>query len=76
MKKFTLLFTLLFVTIWSFGQIHGISWVNWANEPDYPDTVGYAAYPYNNPEVTIYKAPSTWTPVSDVASFDATWDLL
>ena len=36
----------------------------------------YEVITYENPEVTIYKAPSTWTPVADVASFDATWDIL
>ncbi|MEZ5105606.1 MAG: T9SS type A sorting domain-containing protein [Draconibacterium sp.] len=77
MRKFTLLFALLVVTLWSYGQIlHGVSWVNWANEPDYEGVTGYAANPYENPEVTIYKAPSAWTPVADVASFDETWDLL
>ena len=62
---------------WSYGQvIHGVSWVTWANEPDYEDVTGYATNPYDNPQVTIYKAPSSWTPVNSVASFDATWDLL
>ena len=71
MKRFTLLFLFLFVAAWSYGQIiYGVSWVNWATEPD------YAATPYNNPEVTVYKAPATWTPVNNVASFDATWDVL
>ena len=54
----------------------GVSWVNWNVEPDYPDVTGYADNPYDNPEVTIKKAPASWTPVSDVASFDATWGIL
>ncbi len=54
----------------------GISWVNWNNEPDYPDVFGYADNPYDNPQVTIKQAPASWNPVSDVASFDATWGIL
>ncbi|MFA5532981.1 MAG: T9SS type A sorting domain-containing protein [Mariniphaga sp.] len=77
MRKFSLLFILTVFTFWSYAQtIHGVSWVNWPAEPDYPDVTGYASQPYNNPEVTVFKAPSSWSPVSDVASFDATWDLL
>ena len=78
MKRFTLLFVFLFITVWSYGQfkIHGISWVNWAVEPDYTDITGYAENPYDNPKVTVYKAPATWTPVSSIATFDATWDVL
>jgi len=71
MKKFTLLFGLLFITILSFGQmIHGVGWVSWANEPDYANT------PFDNLEITVNKAPSTWAPVASVVDFDATWDLL
>jgi hypothetical protein len=77
MRKFTLILVLTFFAIWSHAQvIHGVSWVNWANEPDYEGVTGYDANPYENPDVTIYQAPSTWTPVADVASFDATWDVL
>ena len=78
MKRFTLLFVLVFITAWSYGQfkIHGISWVNWAVEPDYADVTGYAENPFDNPKVTVYKAPATWTPVNSIASFDATWDVL
>ncbi|MGW8317118.1 MAG: T9SS type A sorting domain-containing protein, partial [Bacteroidales bacterium] len=54
----------------------GVSWVNWNLEPDYADVTGYADNPYDNPEVTIKKAPASWTPVSDVASFDVTWSIL
>ena len=54
----------------------GISWVNWNVEPDYPDVTGYADNPYDNPQVTIKQAPASWSPVSDVASFDATWGIL
>ncbi len=54
----------------------GVSWVNWNNEPDYADVTGYADNPYENPEVTIKKAPGAWTPVADVAGFDATWSIL
>jgi hypothetical protein len=54
----------------------GVSWVNWNNEPDYEGVTGYADNPYDNPEVTILKAPASWTPVSDVAGFDLTWSIL
>ena len=77
MRKFTLFFVLMIFAAWSQAQVlHGVSWVTWANEPDYEGVTGYDANPYENPEVTILKAPSTWTPVNSVASFDATWDLL
>lgn len=77
MKKFTLFFAFVLLTTMSFAQvIHGISWVNWANEPDYEEVVGYADNPYDNPMLTIYKAPDSWSPISDAAGFDATWDLL
>jgi hypothetical protein len=73
MKKFTLVLILFFFTLWSHAQnhiIYGVSWVNWATEPE------YAATPYNTPKVTVKKAPAAWTPVNSVASFDATWDVL
>ena len=77
MKKLLLLFAFTFFAAWSYGQIiYGISWVNWANEPDYADKTGYAENPYNNPKVTVFKAPAAWSPVNSVASFDATWDVL
>lgn len=77
MKKFTLMLFLLLLAIWSFSQtIHGVSWVSWGDEPDYEGVIGYADNPYNNPELTIFKAPSTWTPITSNASFDATWELL
>jgi hypothetical protein len=77
MRKFTLIFILSIFATWCYAQtIHGVSWVNWGNEPDYEDVTGYADNPYDNPQVTVYKAPAEWAPISDVASFDATWDLL
>ncbi|MFO7934451.1 MAG: T9SS type A sorting domain-containing protein [Bacteroidales bacterium] len=54
----------------------GIGWVNWLAEPDYADVTGYADNPYDHPEVTIKQAPEAWTPVADVAGFDATWGIL
>lgn len=56
--------------------LSGIGWVNWLNEPDYADVTGYAENPYNTPTVTIKQAPASWTPVADIAGFDATWGLL
>ncbi|MFW6290479.1 MAG: hypothetical protein ACOC0R_05885, partial [Mariniphaga sp.] len=77
MRKFTLIFALTLIATWSQAQvIHGVSWVDWANEPDYEGVTGYAENPYENPEVTVYQAPSTWEPIADNAAFDATWDLL
>ncbi len=73
MRKFTLVLILFFFTVWAHSQnhiIYGVSWVNWATEPEYSTT------PYNTPKVTVYKAPATWTPVNSVASFDATWNVL
>ena len=56
----------------------GVSWVGWDNEPDYTDVTGYADNPYENPELTIKKAPDTWSyaGIADDASFDATWNIL
>ncbi len=77
MRKFTLFFVLSIFATWSYAQtIHGVSWVTWDEEPDYEGVAGYADNPYDNPQVTVYKAPSSWTPIADIASFDATWDLL
>src|SRR5690554_2415090 len=77
MKKFTLFLLLSVFGTWSYAQvIHGVNWIVWADEPAYEGVTGYDQNPYDNPEVTIFKAPSTWSPVTDVASFDATWDLL
>ena len=73
MKKFTLVLILFIFTLFTHAQnhiIYGVSWVNWANEPEYSTT------PYNTPKVTVFKAPAAWTPVNSVASFDATWDVL
>ncbi len=58
--------------------ILGVSWVGWHNEPSYEGVTGYADNPYDNPEVTVYKAPATWdyTTITDDAGFDATWDIL
>ncbi len=56
--------------------LSGIGWVNWLVEPDYEDVTGCADNPYDNPEVTIKQAPAAWTPVADVAGFDATWGIL
>jgi len=73
MKKFTLVSILFFFSLFTQAQnhlIYGVSWVNWATEPEYSTT------PYNTPKVTVLKAPAAWTPVNSVASFDATWDVL
>jgi hypothetical protein len=71
MKKLLLLLTFACIAVWSHGQIiYGVSWVNWATEPNYAETH------YENPKVTVYKAPAAWSPVTSVASFDATWDVL
>jgi len=77
MRKFTLLLVLLTASVLVHAQIiHGVSWVSWGSEPAYDGVTGYAANPYSNPEVTVYKAPSSWSPVSSVSSFDETWDML
>jgi hypothetical protein len=78
MKKLNLLFALLMISVLGYGQttFSGVSWVNWAIEPDYPEVTGYAANPYDNPTYNVYKAPASWTEIADNAAFDATWDLL
>lgn len=57
-------------------KIHGIGFLDWSREPDYPDKDGYAAYPYNTPRVNVKKAPASWQPVFHVASFDTTWNMI
>jgi hypothetical protein len=80
MKKLNLLFVLMMVSVISFGQVTftGVNWVNWGNEPDYPDVTGYAENPYDakRKTYTVYKAPAAWAPIASVADFDATWDVL
>jgi hypothetical protein len=78
MKKTLLLFVFAAFGMMAYGQVTftGVNWVNWANEPDYEGVVGYSDNPYDNPEYTAVAAPAEWAPVTDVASFDATWDLL
>ena len=48
----------------------GIQWIAWHDKGD------WGAEPYDNLMYTIYKAPASWNPVSSVAEFDATWDIL
>ncbi len=78
MKKLNLLLALLMLSVFTYGQttFSGVSWVNWAVEPDYPDVTGYEANPYENPTYIVYKAPAGWSEIADNTSFDATWDLL
>ena len=78
MKKTLLLFVFAAFGMMAYGQVTftGVNWVSWAEEPDYEGVTGYAENPYDNPEYTAIAAPADWSPVSDVASFDATWDLL
>ena len=56
----------------------GVPWIAWADEPDYTDVTGYDDNPYATPEVDILHAPDSWSydGITDVASFDATWDFL
>ena len=78
MKKTLLLFVFAAIGMMAYGQVTftGVGWVSWADEPDYEGVTGYAENPYNNPEYTVIAAPAEWSPVTDVATFDATWDLL
>ncbi len=79
MKKLTLLFSMLLVSVLTYGQVTftGVNWVNWGEEPQYEGVVGYDENPFENrPTYDVLKAPDTWAPVASVADFDATWDLL
>jgi hypothetical protein len=77
MRKLTILSLLFLISFWSSGQkIYGISFLDWSREPDYSDKDGYADFPYNTPRVNVKKAPVTWQPVSSVASFDTTWNMI
>ena len=54
----------------------GADLVSWADEPDYEGVTGYADNPYDNPQYTVRRAPEGWNPVSDVETFESTWELL
>ena len=71
MKKLSLLFSLMMVSVLLMAQPFEV--INWVNLDDEPD---YAAAPYNKETQVAIKAPGDWTPVSDAASFDATWSIL
>jgi hypothetical protein len=77
MRKLTILCLFFLVSFWLTGQkIYGISFLDWGREPDYAEKDGYADFPYNTPRVNVKKAPVSWQPVSSVASFDTTWNLI
>ena len=77
MQKIFFIGLFLLTTIWSTGQkIYGISFLDWNNEPDYPDKNGYADFPYNAPLVNVKKAPPAWQPVTNVTAFDTTWTMI
>ncbi len=56
----------------------GVSWVNWAQEPDSPDDSSYMDTPYDNPVVEVPMAPADWSydGITDAATFEATWGIL
>jgi len=70
MKKVGLLFTLMMFAVVSFGQV--LTAPTWMPS----DSEEYADMSYEKATTTVYKAPQDWSGISDVASFDATWDLL
>ncbi len=74
MKKTSLLFLSIMIVTSSFGQAFtAVNWVNWANEPDYTDTVGYSENPYDYLEASIPQKDLT---VMDAGTFDAAWNEL
>jgi hypothetical protein len=74
MKKVCLLSLLVMTVSISFGQsFSAVNWVNWANEPDYEDSIGYAEHPYNYEVASI---PQRSLTVMDAGTFDAAWDQL
>lgn len=74
MKKVCLLSVLILSAVISFGQsFTAVNWVNWSNEPDYADSIGYAEYPYDYQEATI---PLMNLTVMDAGTFDAAWNEL
>jgi hypothetical protein len=74
MKKVCLLSLLVMTVSISFGQsFSAVNWVNWANEPDNEDSIGYAEHPYNYEVASI---PQRSLTVMDAGTFDAAWDQL
>jgi hypothetical protein len=77
MRKLAILSVFFLISFWTSGQkIYGVSYLDWSREPDYPEKDGYAVFPFNTPRVNVKKAPVTWQPVSSVASFDTTWNMI
>ena len=81
MRRIATIFAFLFIVAGAFGQLQlvGISWVGWADEPDYEGVTGYADNPYNTPVVEVLAAPEQWdmaTGLADDAGFDNAWNFL
>jgi hypothetical protein len=75
MKKVCLLFLFVMAVTISFGQAFtAVNWINWAEEPAYTDTIGYAEYPYDDREEA--SIPLKNLTVMDAGTFDAAWDQL
>ncbi len=75
MKNVSLLLLFIISGTISFGQAFtAVNWINWAEEPAYEDTIGYAEFPYDDREEA--SIPLKNLTVMDAGTFDAAWEEL